>query len=97
MLRIGGGSLTMSFILTVTILQQIACYSFEELFPSLGVQSMSSAAVSSHFGTSLDWKTKSQERADHVMTAAQWINEPLNNMLKGQNPCDQSDVDHILR
>ncbi|XP_078129341.1 enolase 4 [Sander vitreus] len=62
-------------------------------------KSMSSAAISSHFGpneTSLDWKAKCQERADHVMTAAQWINEPLNNMLKGQNPCDQSDVDHIL-
>ncbi|XP_028459788.1 enolase 4 isoform X3 [Perca flavescens] len=62
-------------------------------------KSMSSAAISSHFGhkeTSLDWKAKCQEMADHVMTAAQWINEPLNNMLKGQNPCDQSDVDHIL-
>ncbi|XP_035519754.1 enolase 4, partial [Morone saxatilis] len=57
---------------------------------------MSSAAVSSHFGpkeTSLNW---SQERADHVMTGVQWINEPLNNMLKVQNPCDQSEVDHIL-
>uniref|UniRef100_A0A8C9ZYI8 Enolase 4 n=1 Tax=Sander lucioperca TaxID=283035 RepID=A0A8C9ZYI8_SANLU len=41
-------------------------------------------------------KISTGERADHVMTAAQWINEPLNNMLKGQNPCDQSDVDHIL-
>ncbi|XP_075933184.1 enolase 4 [Anarhichas minor] len=62
-------------------------------------KSMSSAAVSSHFGpneTSLVWKAKSQERVDHVMTAAQWINGPLNNMLKGQNPRDQSDVDHIL-
>ncbi|KAM6922540.1 enolase 4 [Lycodopsis pacificus] len=62
-------------------------------------KSMSLAAVSSHFGpneTSLVWKAKSQERADHVMTAAQWINGPLNNMLKGQNPRDQSDVDHIL-
>ncbi|XP_031156267.2 enolase 4 isoform X1 [Sander lucioperca] len=62
-------------------------------------KSMSSSAISSHFGpneTSLDWKAKCEERADHVMTAAQWINEPLNNMLKGQNPCDQSDVDHIL-
>ncbi|XP_031728968.1 enolase 4 isoform X2 [Anarrhichthys ocellatus] len=62
-------------------------------------KSMSSAAVSSHFGpneTSLVWKAKSQERADHVMTAAQWINGPLNNMLKGQSPRDQSDVDHIL-
>ncbi|KAK9542002.1 hypothetical protein VZT92_002006 [Zoarces viviparus] len=62
-------------------------------------KSMSSAAVSSHFGpneTSLVWKAKSQGRADHVMTAAQWINGPLSNMLKGQNPCDQSDIDHIL-
>ncbi|XP_068584203.1 enolase 4 isoform X1 [Cebidichthys violaceus] len=62
-------------------------------------KSMSSAAVSSHSGpkeTSPVWKAKSQERADHVLTAAQWINGPLNNMLKGQNPCDQSDVDHIL-
>ncbi|KAG7229855.1 hypothetical protein INR49_012405 [Caranx melampygus] len=30
------------------------------------------------------------------MTAVQWINEPLTNMLKDQNPCDQSGVDHIL-
>ncbi|XP_059179895.1 enolase 4 isoform X5 [Centropristis striata] len=62
-------------------------------------KSMSSAAISSHFGSkeaSVDWKVKSQERADHVMMAAQWLNEPLNNMLKGQNPCDQSAVDHIL-
>lgn len=61
---------------------------------------MSSAAVSSQFGpkeTSLDWKVKNQERAGHVMTAIQWINEPLNNMLKVQNPCDQSEVDHLLR
>ncbi|XP_038593730.1 enolase 4-like isoform X2 [Micropterus salmoides] len=60
-------------------------------------KSMSSAVVSSHFGpkeTSLDWNT--QVRADHVMTAVQWINEPLNNLLKGLNPCDQSEVDHIL-
>ncbi|XP_070834148.1 enolase 4 isoform X2 [Chaetodon trifascialis] len=62
-------------------------------------KSMSSAAISSHFGpkeTLLDWKAKSQERAVHVMTAVQWINEPLNNMLKVQNPCDQSEVDHLL-
>ncbi|KAI3363269.1 hypothetical protein L3Q82_011564 [Scortum barcoo] len=62
-------------------------------------KSMSSAAVSSHFGlkeTSLDWKAKNKVRADHVMTAVQYINEPLDNMLKGQNPCDQSKVDHIL-
>ncbi|XP_070697720.1 enolase 4 [Pempheris klunzingeri] len=62
-------------------------------------KSMSSAAVSSHFGpkeTSLDWKAKSHKRADHVMTAVQWINTSLNNVLKGQNPCDQSEVDHIL-
>ncbi|KAM9345085.1 enolase 4 [Symphorus nematophorus] len=58
-------------------------------------KSMSSAGVSIHFWpkkTLQDW----EERADHVMTAAQWINEPLNNMLKDQNPCDQSEVDHIL-
>ncbi|XP_076599665.1 enolase 4 isoform X1 [Chaetodon auriga] len=62
-------------------------------------KSMSSAAISSHFGpkeTLLDLKAKSQERAVHVMTAVQWINEPLNNMLKVQNPCDQSEVDHLL-
>ncbi|XP_067331869.1 enolase 4 isoform X2 [Channa argus] len=64
-----------------------------------GYLSMSSAAIASLFGckdTSLDWKTRSQERAAHVMIAVQWINEPLNNMLKGQNPCDQSEVDNIL-
>ncbi|XP_072247688.1 enolase 4 [Leuresthes tenuis] len=62
-------------------------------------KSMSSAAVSTCLApkeTSLDWKADSQERADHVMTAAQWINEPLNSMLKDQNPCDQSEVDQIL-
>ncbi|XP_026212135.1 enolase 4 [Anabas testudineus] len=62
-------------------------------------KSISSAAVSSLLGSkesSLEWKAGRQERADHVMTAVQWINEPLNNMLKGQNPCDQSQVDHIL-
>ncbi|XP_056291666.1 enolase 4 [Pseudoliparis swirei] len=62
-------------------------------------KSMSSAAVSSHSGpkeTSPDWKAKSGERAEHVTTAAQWINGPLNNMLKGQPPGDQSDVDHLL-
>ncbi|XP_034464981.1 enolase 4 isoform X2 [Hippoglossus hippoglossus] len=62
-------------------------------------KSMCSAAVSSHFGpeeTSEDWKAKCQERADHVMTAVQWVNEPFNNMLQGQNPCDQSEVDQAL-
>ncbi|TKS85143.1 Enolase 4 [Collichthys lucidus] len=62
-------------------------------------KSMSSAAISSQCGSkeiSLDWKVQSQERADHVMTAVQWISDPLNNMLKAQNPCDQSEVDQIL-
>ncbi|XP_040906267.1 enolase 4 [Toxotes jaculatrix] len=62
-------------------------------------KSMSSAAVSSHCvpkETSLDWKAKTQERADHVRTAIQWIGEPLNNLLKGRNPCDQSEVDQAL-
>lgn len=61
---------------------------------------MSSAAISSHLRpkeTSLDWKAKIQERADHVMTAVQWINEPLNDMLRGLNLCDQLEVDHVLR
>ncbi|TKS85151.1 Enolase 4 [Collichthys lucidus] len=65
-----------------------------------GYLSMSSAAISSQCGSkeiSLDWKVQSQERADHVMTAVQWISDPLNNMLKAQNPCDQSEVDQILR
>ncbi|XP_026164948.1 enolase 4 isoform X2 [Mastacembelus armatus] len=60
---------------------------------------MCSAAVSSHFGPKeslLDWKAKSQERVDHVMTALQWISGPLSNMLKCQNPCTQSEVDHLL-
>ncbi|XP_053188646.1 enolase 4 [Scomber japonicus] len=62
-------------------------------------QSISSASISCHFGpkeTSLDWKAQSKERSDHVMTAVQWINEPLNNLLKEQNPCDQSEADLIL-
>ncbi|XP_041865745.1 enolase 4 isoform X2 [Melanotaenia boesemani] len=63
-------------------------------------KSMSLAAVSSCLPpkrTLLDWKAESQERAHHVMTSAQWINEPLNSMLKDQNPCDQAQVDQILR
>ncbi|XP_062257457.1 enolase 4 [Platichthys flesus] len=58
-------------------------------------KSMCSAAVSSHFGheeASQDWK----QTADHVMTAVQWVNEPLNNMLQGQKPCDQLEVDQAL-
>ncbi|XP_010782440.1 enolase 4 [Notothenia coriiceps] len=57
-------------------------------------KSMSSAAVSSLSGPKealLD-----QQRAADVRTAAQWINEPLSSMLKGTNPCEQSEVDHIL-
>ncbi|KAM9847481.1 enolase 4 [Aulostomus maculatus] len=60
---------------------------------------LSSATISSHFGhkgTLLDWKADGMERAGHVMTAIQWVNEPLNEMLKDQNPCDQSTLDHIL-
>ncbi|KAJ4948163.1 hypothetical protein JOQ06_019703 [Pogonophryne albipinna] len=57
-------------------------------------KSMSSAAVSSLSGPKealLD-----QQRAADVRTAAQWINEPLSSMLKGTNPCEQSEVDHML-
>uniref|UniRef100_A0A3Q3D9J9 phosphopyruvate hydratase n=1 Tax=Hippocampus comes TaxID=109280 RepID=A0A3Q3D9J9_HIPCM len=60
---------------------------------------MSSAAISSHLGqkeTFANWQAKSEERAHHVMTAVQWIAEPLNLMLKGQTPCDQSEVDQKL-
>ncbi|XP_061545590.1 enolase 4 isoform X3 [Phycodurus eques] len=60
---------------------------------------MSSAAISSHLGQKdpfLDWQAKSEERAYHVKTAVHWIVEPLNKMLKEQNPCDQSDVDQKL-
>ncbi|XP_061646144.1 enolase 4 isoform X5 [Phyllopteryx taeniolatus] len=61
---------------------------------------MSSAAISSHLGQKdpfLDWQAKSEERVYHVKTAVHWIVEPLNKMLKEQNPCDQSDVDQKLR
>ncbi|XP_061646142.1 enolase 4 isoform X3 [Phyllopteryx taeniolatus] len=60
---------------------------------------MSSAAISSHLGQKdpfLDWQAKSEERVYHVKTAVHWIVEPLNKMLKEQNPCDQSDVDQKL-
>uniref|UniRef100_A0A672HY76 Enolase 4 n=1 Tax=Salarias fasciatus TaxID=181472 RepID=A0A672HY76_SALFA len=30
------------------------------------------------------------------LTAVQWINGPLSDLLRGQNPCDQSDVDRKL-
>ncbi|XP_071370895.1 enolase 4 [Centroberyx affinis] len=61
---------------------------------------LSSAAISSDCGhpkeTSPDASAKNKERADHVTTALQWINEPLSEMLKGLNPCDQTGVDQIL-
>lgn len=63
-------------------------------------QNVCSASVSSCFGSneySVDWKPNCQERAEHVKTAIEWINEPLNDMLKGYNPCDQSQIDHLLR
>ncbi|KAL3972565.1 MAD, mothers against decapentaplegic interacting protein [Sarotherodon galilaeus] len=53
-------------------------------------KSMSSAAVSSHL------VPNSQERTEHVTAAVLWINEPLNSMLKDQNPCDQLKIDDIL-
>ncbi|XP_031610889.2 enolase 4 isoform X2 [Oreochromis aureus] len=55
-----------------------------------GYLSMSSAAVSSHL------VPNSQERTEHVTAAVLWINEPLNSMLKDQNPCDQLKIDDIL-
>ncbi|XP_077586283.1 enolase 4 isoform X2 [Stigmatopora nigra] len=61
--------------------------------------SMASATISSHFGPKesvLDWQIKSEERRHHAMTAVQWIVEPLNQMLKKQNPCNQLEVDHEL-
>ncbi|XP_076022171.1 enolase 4 [Genypterus blacodes] len=59
---------------------------------------ISSATVSTNFGleTSEDWKATVKERAEHVTAALQWIANPLNKMLKGLNPCDQTQVDHIL-
>ncbi|KAM9808711.1 enolase 4 [Syngnathus typhle] len=60
---------------------------------------MSSAAISSHFphnGSLAEWRPKSQERAHHVAAAVQWIVEPLNGLLKGHDPCDQSQVDQQL-
>ncbi|XP_077437474.1 enolase 4 isoform X2 [Vanacampus margaritifer] len=61
---------------------------------------MSSAAVSSHLGgqkeTLLNWQAKNEERAHQVTTAVHWILEPLNTMLKGQNPCDQAQIDQKL-
>ncbi|XP_060942850.1 enolase 4 [Limanda limanda] len=58
-------------------------------------KSMCSAAVSSLFGQK-EASQDRKERAAHVMTALQWVNEPLNSMLQGQNPCDQSEVDQAL-
>uniref|UniRef100_A0A8D3B241 Enolase 4 n=1 Tax=Scophthalmus maximus TaxID=52904 RepID=A0A8D3B241_SCOMX len=55
--------------------------------PSPGVQ-VTSAGVSGLLGP--------EELADHVTTAVQWIDEPLNNMLQGQSPFDQSEVDRAL-
>lgn len=65
------------------------------------VQLFSSAATSNDCGlleeTSAGLSAKSEERFNHVMTALQWINEPLSDMLKDLDPCDQAGVDHILR
>lgn len=72
----------------------------EDVPSSRCVQSMSSAGVCSLFGskeTSLDWRPRGQEMADHVTTAVQWISGPLNDLLKGQKPCDQSAIDLMLR
>ncbi|XP_057703354.1 enolase 4 isoform X2 [Corythoichthys intestinalis] len=60
---------------------------------------MAAAAISSHLGQKesvLEWQTKSEERRHHVMSAVQWIAEPLNQMLKEQNPCNQLEVDQEL-
>ncbi|XP_068424384.1 enolase 4 isoform X2 [Clinocottus analis] len=62
-------------------------------------KSMSSASVSSLLGPTaalLDQKAGSGARAEHMAAALQWINGPLDGMLKDKNPCDQSHVDHIL-
>ncbi|XP_069579122.1 enolase 4 [Brachyistius frenatus] len=62
-------------------------------------KSTSSAAISAHLtpeNTPADGRPASEERADHVMTAVQWINQPLTSLLKDQSPCDQLQVDHIL-
>ncbi|XP_061601161.1 enolase 4 [Cololabis saira] len=59
----------------------------------------SSAAVSrclTPTDTWVDGNADSQERSDDVLTAERWINEPLNDMLRDQNPCDQSQIDRIL-
>ncbi|KAM9364924.1 enolase 4 [Pholidichthys leucotaenia] len=56
-------------------------------------KSMSSAAVPRHFTS----EETSQERVAHVTTAIHWINEALNIMLNDQDPCEQSEIDHILR
>ncbi|XP_068184107.1 enolase 4 [Antennarius striatus] len=62
-------------------------------------KSVSSAAVSGRVeidSTSLDRNAESQEGVDPVQTAVRWIDGPLNDMLKGRNPCDQSEVDQII-
>ncbi|XP_054652934.1 enolase 4 [Dunckerocampus dactyliophorus] len=58
-----------------------------------------SAAIASQIGqkeTGVDWQANTEEREHHVMTAVQWITEPLSKMLEKQNPCDQSEVDQKL-
>ncbi|KAM4614959.1 enolase 4 [Polymixia lowei] len=60
---------------------------------------VSSAAIASDCGFPEEARGPSagrEDKADHVMTALRWINEPLSNMLKGLNPCDQAGVDDIL-
>uniref|UniRef100_A0A3Q3AYJ4 Enolase 4 n=1 Tax=Kryptolebias marmoratus TaxID=37003 RepID=A0A3Q3AYJ4_KRYMA len=46
--------------------------------------------------TSVDQASESQERADHVTTAALWINGALSSLLTDLNPCDQSETDQRL-
>ncbi|KAF7667842.1 hypothetical protein LDENG_00040830 [Lucifuga dentata] len=57
---------------------------------------ISSAAISSDLRLPKETSANMKGRADHVTAAVQWINDPLNKMLKGLNPCDQTRVDQIL-
>ncbi|XP_055976303.1 enolase 4 [Sorex fumeus] len=61
-----------------------------------------SAAISTHFqvhenALSELLEVEEMERSEEVSTALRWINEELSEQLQGQRPCNQAEVDQLLR
>ncbi|XP_054975642.1 enolase 4 isoform X1 [Sorex araneus] len=61
-----------------------------------------STAISTHFQVQENspselLEVEETERSEEVSTALQWINEELSEQLQGQRPCNQAEVDQLLR